>query len=52
MSFSTSTKKRNGSPGQTLIMGVGNPLLGDEGVGWHIIENLSQMVMPTKASPI
>lgn len=48
MSVSTSTKKRNGSPGQTLIVGVGNPLLGDDAVGWHIVENLSQMVMPTE----
>jgi hydrogenase maturation protease len=46
MSVSASAKKRNVSSGQTLIVGVGNPLLGDEGVGWHIVENLSQMVMP------
>lgn len=46
MSVSASTKKGNESQGQTLIVGVGNPLLGDEAVGWHIIENLSQMAMP------
>jgi hydrogenase maturation protease len=50
MSVSASTKKRNASSGQTLIVGVGNPLLGDEGVGWHIIENLRQMAMPADVS--
>lgn len=46
MNVSASTTKGNESLGQTLIVGVGNPLLGDEAVGWHIVENLSQKAMP------
>jgi hydrogenase maturation protease len=46
MSVSASAKKRNQSPGQTLIVGVGNPLLGDEGIGCRVVEKLSQMAMP------
>ena len=29
-----------------LIVGVGNPLLGDEGIGLHAIRNLSQLPIP------
>jgi len=29
-----------------LIVGVGNPLLGDEGVGLHAVRSLSQLPMP------
>jgi len=36
----------NESPGQTLIVGVGNPLLGDEAIGPYIVKNLRQMAMP------
>jgi hydrogenase maturation protease len=46
MNVSASAKKRNQPPGLTLIVGVGNPLLGDEGLGCHVVENLSQMAMP------
>ena len=46
MSISVSTKEVVQSPVRTLIVGVGNLLLGDEGVGWHIINNLSQIAMP------
>ncbi len=35
---------------QTLIVGVGNPLLGDEGVGLHAVRNLSQLPMPADVS--
>jgi hydrogenase maturation protease len=46
MNVSASAKKSNESPEQTLIVGVGNPLLGDEGIGCHIIEKLSGMALP------
>ena len=46
MSVSASDKKGNESLEQTLIVGVGNPLLGDEGIGPHIIDNLLQLPMP------
>jgi hydrogenase maturation protease len=47
MKVSASAKKRNDSPRQTVIVGVGNPLLGDEGIGCHIIEKLSGMALPS-----
>lgn len=50
MNLSASAKKKNLSPGRTLIVGVGNPLLGDEGTGCHVIERLSQMSMPAGVS--
>lgn len=31
---------------QTLIVGVGNPLLGDEGIGPYAVRNLSQVPVP------
>ncbi|MDD8018383.1 MAG: HyaD/HybD family hydrogenase maturation endopeptidase [Bacteroidota bacterium] len=34
------------SPKQTLILGVGNVLLGDEGVGVHAVEHLKQFSLP------
>ncbi|MFA6456231.1 MAG: hydrogenase maturation protease [Bacteroidota bacterium] len=35
---------------QTLILGVGNVLLGDEGVGVHAIEYLNQISLPLHVS--
>jgi hydrogenase maturation protease len=46
VSVSASDKKGNESLEQTLIVGVGNSLLGDEGIGPHIIDNLLQLPMP------
>jgi hydrogenase maturation protease len=28
---------------KTLVIGLGNPILGDDGVGWKVIENLNQI---------
>ena len=36
----------NTSPGRVLVVGVGNQLLGDEGVGPCVIDNLSRIRMP------
>ena len=46
MSVALSNEKRHGSLRQTLIVGVGNRLMGDEGIGPHIVDNLSQSPMP------
>ena len=46
MSAAISTEKKHGAPGQTLIVGVGNRLIGDEGIGPHIVDNLQQLPMP------
>ena len=31
-------------PVKTLIVGLGNPILGDDGVGWHVARTLLQML--------
>lgn len=36
----------NESPTQTLILGIGNLLMGDEGVGVHVIRHLETMALP------
>ena len=45
MSVAPSTEQRHDSLGQTLIVGVGNRLMGDEGVGPRIVDSLSQLAM-------
>ena len=35
---------------QTLIVGLGNPILGDDGAGWHIAEQVAAR-LPTPSSP-
>ena len=45
-------KKVDKSRGSITIVGVGNRLLGDEGVGLHIIDNLSQIPMPSHVNII
>lgn len=30
---------------KTLVLGLGNPLLGDDGVGWHVAEGVRQALM-------
>lgn len=47
MSTTLSNKKADKSRGSITIVGVGNRLLGDEGVGLHIIDSLSQIPMPS-----
>ena len=32
---------------KTLVVGLGNPLLGDDGVGWRVAERLRQQLPPT-----
>jgi len=45
-------EKANTSHGSIIVVGVGNRLLGDEGVGEHIIDKLSKIPMPTHVSII
>ena len=33
-------------PVSTLIIGLGNPLLGDEGIGFRVVEELSRLELP------
>ncbi len=30
-------------PGETLVVGLGNPILGDDGVGWQVIDELDEL---------
>jgi hydrogenase maturation protease len=34
---------------KTLILGLGNPLLGDDGVGWRVVEQVQQRIAPSIA---
>jgi len=29
---------------KTLVIGLGNPILGDDGVGWKVVENLASVI--------
>jgi hydrogenase maturation protease len=34
---------RIAEPGETLVVGLGNPILGDDGVGWRVIDMLDHI---------
>ncbi len=34
---------RIAEPGDTLVVGLGNPILGDDGVGWRVIDELDRL---------
>lgn len=34
---------RLAEPGETLVVGLGNPILGDDGVGWRVIDELDEL---------
>jgi Ni,Fe-hydrogenase maturation factor len=46
MSCTLLKDKAKGLCRNTLIVGVGNRLLGDEGVGLHAVDHLLQIPMP------
>jgi hydrogenase maturation protease len=33
-------------PAPVLVIGLGNPLAGDDGVGWHVVEELERRHLP------
>lgn len=41
---STITTMRVARPSSTLVIGLGNPILGDDGVGWGVAERVKQEV--------
>ena len=45
-------EKKNKSHKKIIIVGVGNRLLGDEGVGLHVIDNLSLISLPSNVDII
>jgi len=38
---------------KTLILGLGNPILGDDGAGWHVVEEVARQLPspPARAKP-
>lgn len=40
--FASAYGLRLAGPGDTLVVGLGNPILGDDGVGWHVIDELDR----------
>ena len=34
---------RLAEPGETIVVGLGNPILGDDGVGWCVIDELDEL---------
>ncbi len=41
--YGTAYGLRIAEPGHTLVVGLGNPILGDDGVGWRVIEELDEI---------
>jgi hydrogenase maturation protease len=33
-------------PGEVLVVGLGNPILGDDGVGWQVVDELARIERP------
>ena len=38
-------------PSPTLIIGLGNPILGDDGVGWHVAEQIAKKLKRSTTDP-
>jgi hydrogenase maturation protease len=38
-------------PGSVLVLGLGNPLLGDDAVGWRVVEALEQRLAAPRSPP-
>jgi hydrogenase maturation protease len=36
----------------TLVIGLGNPILGDDGIGWRVIEELANRLTKRQGSPL
>jgi hydrogenase maturation protease len=36
---------------RTIIIGLGNPLLGDDGAGWRIVDRLRDLIVDSKTGP-
>jgi hydrogenase maturation protease len=39
---------KNDGNGTTLVLGVGNPLMGDEGFGVHVVRRLKEVELPSR----
>lgn len=38
------SQKPGSTPSQTIVIGLGNPILGDDGIGWHIARQVDHCV--------
>lgn len=45
----SSTSADSAVPPSTLVIGLGNPILGDDGVGWHIAREVAQKFIKSVA---
>ncbi len=52
MEPSRSVKRNEEVRGKTVILGLGNLLMGDEGVGIHVIQRLEGMELPPGVEPV
>jgi hydrogenase maturation protease len=37
---------------KTIVIGLGNPILGDDGIGWHVVEKLVPHLPAGPAAPV
>jgi hydrogenase maturation protease len=37
---------------KTLVIGLGNPILGDDGVGWKVAEEVKKSLLPAPLTPL
>lgn len=45
--FQASTTRR---PAETLVVGLGNPILGDDGIGWRVAEEVQRQISNLQSS--
>ena len=43
-SFPSGKGDRGLGPSRSLVIGLGNPILGDDGVGWHVAEEVGRLI--------
>lgn len=46
-----SSKKTAVHP-STLVIGLGNPILGDDGIGWRVVEDLANQINTNQVTPL
>ena len=40
----------DGNPGRTIVVGLGNPVLGDDGVGWHVVDEVERRMLAGRSA--
>ena len=52
MESQTKQSKNNPTPDKILVLGIGNLVLNDEGIGIHVVNALSEMEIPQGVDPV